>query len=85
MAAARCENIPGAHLAVKSGAVITALPYVYAASDDDLACLTGPIPELNYAMYLLVHKDMRKVRRVNTFFDFCSRKTVLRSGNMRAR
>ena len=85
--AARCGNIPSAHLAVKSGAGIAVLPYVYAASDDDLVCLTGPIPELNYPMYLLVHKDMRKVRRVSTFFDFCSRelKTVLLSGNMRAR
>jgi DNA-binding transcriptional LysR family regulator len=57
--AARCGNIPSAHLAVKSGAGIAALPYVYAASDHDLVCLTGPIPELNYPMYLLVHKDMR--------------------------
>jgi DNA-binding transcriptional LysR family regulator len=85
--AARCGNIPSAHLAVKSGAGIAALPYVYAASDHDLVCLTGPIPELNYPMYLLVHKDMRKVRRVSAFFDFSSRelKTVLLSGNMRAR
>jgi len=83
--AARCGNIPSAHLAVKSGAGIATLPYVYAASDADLVCIAGPIPELDYPMYLLVHKDMGKVRRVSAFFDFCSRelKTVLLSGKMR--
>jgi DNA-binding transcriptional LysR family regulator len=34
--AARCANIPSAHLAVKSGAGLAPLPTVYAATDTDL-------------------------------------------------
>ena len=83
--AARCSNIPSAHLAAKSGAGIAALPYVYANADKDLLCVLGPVPELNYPMYLLVHKDMRKVRRVSAFFEYCARelKPVLATGKMK--
>jgi len=83
--AARCGNIPSAHLAAASGAGIAMLPYIYAAADKNLVCVLGPIPELDYPMYLLVHKDMSRVRRVRTFFDYCARelRPVLLTGNMR--
>ena len=67
---------------MKSGAGIAALPFVYAAADEELVCVLGPIPELTYPMYLLVHKDMRKVQRVSAFFAYCARelKPVLTTG-----
>jgi DNA-binding transcriptional LysR family regulator len=82
---ARCDNIPSAHLAVKSGAGLAALPAVHAAEDDSLVSVFGPIPELNYPMFLFAHKDLRKARKVGAFFAFSARelKPVLLTGAMR--
>ena len=83
---ARCDNIPSAHLAVRSGAGIAMLPAVHASQDADLVCVLGPLAELNYPIYLFIHRDLRKVGRVRTFFEFCVRelKPVLVTGAMRA-
>jgi DNA-binding transcriptional LysR family regulator len=85
--AARCSNIPGVHLAIKAGAGIAPLPAVYAAADKDLVCVLGPVPELNYPMFLLSHKDLRTAPRVSAVFEFCLRelKSVLLRGEMRKR
>jgi DNA-binding transcriptional LysR family regulator len=82
--AARCTNVPSAHLAVKSGAGLAPLPTVYAANDADLVNVLGSLPELNYPMYLVSHKDIRRRPRVNAFFEFCLRelKPVLLHGVM---
>jgi DNA-binding transcriptional LysR family regulator len=82
--AARCSNIPSVHLAIKSGAGIGPLPAVYAAADEELVCVLGPLTELNYPMFLLAHRDLRKISRVNAVFEFClsELKTVLVRGEM---
>ena len=82
--AARCANIPSVHLAVKSGAGLAPLPTVYAAEDVDLVNLFGALPELNYPIFLVAHRDMRKHPRVSAFFEFCARefKPVLLHGTM---
>jgi DNA-binding transcriptional LysR family regulator len=82
--AARCTNVPSAHLAVKSGVGMAPLPAVHAAKDADLVNLLGILPELNYPMYLVTHQDIRKRPRVNAFFEFCLRelKPVLLRGMM---
>jgi DNA-binding transcriptional LysR family regulator len=83
--AARCSNVPSVHLAIKSGAGIAPLPSVYAAADDELVCVLGPLPELDYPMFLLAHRDLRKVPRVNAVFEFClgELKSVLMRGEMK--
>lgn len=83
--AARCSNVPSVHLAIKSGAGIAPLPSVYAAKDRELVCVLGPLPELNYPMFLLAHKDLRRVPRVSAVFEFCLRelKPVLLRGEIR--
>lgn len=83
--AARCSNVPSIHLAIKSGAGIAPLPSVYAAADKELVCVLGPLPELNYPMFLLTHRDLRKIPRVDAVFAFCLRelKTVLMRGEMK--
>ena len=85
--AAKCSNIPGVHLAIKAGAGIAPLPAVYAAADKDLVCVLGPVPELNYPMFLLSHRDLRTAPRVSAVFEFCLRelKSVLLRGEMRKR
>jgi DNA-binding transcriptional LysR family regulator len=83
--AARCSNVPSVHLAIKSGAGIAPLPAVYAATDSELVCVLGPLPELNYPLYLLAHRDIRKMPRVNAVFEFCLRelKPVLLRGELK--
>jgi DNA-binding transcriptional LysR family regulator len=83
--AARCSNIPGVHLAIKSGAGIAPLPAVYAAADKELVCVLGPLPELDYPMFLLAHRDLRKITCVDAVFEFClsELKTVLMRGEMK--
>jgi DNA-binding transcriptional LysR family regulator len=84
--AARCGNVPSAHLAVRAGAGLAPLPVVYASEDKDLVCVVGPIPELDYPVYLLTHKALRSVPRIKLFYDFCVRELnpVLLTGMMRA-
>jgi DNA-binding transcriptional LysR family regulator len=69
---AECGNVPSAFLAVKTGACIGPLPVLLAELDDELLCVLGPIRDLSYPMYLLTHKDLRRVPRISAFFDFCS-------------
>lgn len=71
--AARCANVPSAHLAVKSGAGLAPLPAVHAARDDDLVDLLGALPELNYPIFLVTHRQLRRQPRVRAFFDFAAR------------
>jgi molybdate transport repressor ModE-like protein len=82
---ARCGNIPSAVLAVKAGAGLAALPSVHASEDDDLVCVLGPLAELAYPIYLLVHRDLRHAPRVSAFFEFCQRelKSVLVTAKLR--
>jgi DNA-binding transcriptional LysR family regulator len=83
--AARCTNIPSVHLAVKSGAGLAPLPTMYAAGDTDLVNLLGGLPELNYPIFLVAHRDVRKHPRVSAFFKFCTHelRPVLLQGELR--
>jgi DNA-binding transcriptional LysR family regulator len=71
--AARCANVPSVHLAVKSGAGLAPLPAVHAATDSDLVDVLGAIPELNYPIFLVTHRQLRGQPRVRAFFDFGAR------------
>jgi DNA-binding transcriptional LysR family regulator len=69
--AGQSSNLPSVLLAVKSGAGVAALPAPLANRDRDLVCVLGPVAELSYPMYLLTHRDLRRIPRINAFFDFC--------------
>jgi len=84
--AARCDNIPSAHLAVRSAAGIAPLPAVHAGADKELVDLFGPVRQLDYPIFVFTHKDLRKTRRVGAFIDFCIHelRPVLMTGTLRA-
>ena len=65
------SNVPSVLLAVKSGVGLAPLPAPLADPDYELLRVLGPIPELNYPTYLLAHRDLRKIPRINAFFEFC--------------
>lgn len=66
-------NIPSVLLAIKSGAGLAPLPAPVGDYDHELVCVIGPLSELAYPMYLLVHRDLRRVPRIAAFFEYCLR------------
>jgi DNA-binding transcriptional LysR family regulator len=71
---AEAGNIPSVFLAVKSGACLAPLPAPLGDGDDELECVLGPVSELTYPMYLLTHRDLRRLPRISAFFGFCAGK-----------
>jgi hypothetical protein len=61
------------------------LPAVYASADRELVNVLGPIPELDYPIFLLAHKDVRSLPGVSSVFEFCVRelKPVLTRAEMK--
>ena len=54
-------------------------------ADRELVNVLGPIPELDYPIFLLAHKDVRRLPRVSAVFEFWVRelKPVLTRGEMK--
>ncbi len=67
----QASNVPSVLLAVKSGGGLALLPSPLADLDPDLVRVIGPIPEVDYPIYLLTHRDLRKIPRIASFFDYC--------------
>ena len=67
----QASNVPSVLLAVKSGGGLALLPSPLADLDQDLVRVIGPIPEVDYPIYLLTHRDLRKIPRIASFFDYC--------------
>lgn len=67
----QASNIPSVLLAVKSGGGLAPLPAPLADLDQDLIRVIDPVPELGYPIYLFTHRDLRKIPRIASFFDFC--------------
>jgi DNA-binding transcriptional LysR family regulator len=67
----QASNVASVLLAVKSGGGLALLPSPLADLDQDLVRVIGPIPEVDYPIYLLTHRDLRKIPRIASFFDYC--------------
>lgn len=68
--AAVSSSVPGVLIAVKSGAGIAPLPSTLAFREPELSAIINPIPGLESNIYLLTHPDLRRMPRVNAFFEF---------------
>jgi len=68
--AARADSLAALAMAVKSGAAVAPLPFMIGENEDDFVRAFGPIAELKYSFYLLMHKDLKRTPRVRAFFDF---------------
>jgi DNA-binding transcriptional LysR family regulator len=70
--AARGNSVSEILMAVKSGVGLAPLPMPFAASEPDLSAVVETRPALNFPFYLVIHRDMRRVRRVRAFLEFVS-------------
>ena len=68
--AAVSSSVPGLLVAVRSGAGVAPLPSSLASREPELAPIINPIPGLESNIYLLTHPDLRRMPRVNAFFEF---------------
>ncbi len=68
--AARSSSVLGMVSAAKSGVGIAALPIALGDAESDLIRIIDIVPELTRAWRVLCHPDLRKTRRVASFFDF---------------
>jgi DNA-binding transcriptional LysR family regulator len=79
--AARGNSVSEVMTAVKSGIGLAPLPVPFAARESDLVIVVDSKPELTFPFYLVIHRDMQRVRRVRAFLDFfaAESKTVRRA------
>jgi DNA-binding transcriptional LysR family regulator len=68
--AARGNSVSEIIEAVASGVGLAPLPVPYAKRVSELVMVLESRPELNFPFYVVVHRDMRRVRRVRAFLDF---------------
>jgi DNA-binding transcriptional LysR family regulator len=76
--AARGNSVSEVMEAMKSGVGVAPLPIPYAKREDDLVMVLDSRPELNVPFYVVIHRDMQRVR---AFLDFLAaeRKLVRRA------
>ena len=68
--AARGNSVSEIFDAIKSSVGLGLLPAPYAKRESDLVMVLESRAELNFPFYVVIHRDMRRVRRVRGFLDF---------------
>jgi DNA-binding transcriptional LysR family regulator len=53
------------------------LPVPFAARETDLVMVLKSRPELTFPFYVVIHRDMQRVRRVRAFLDFLAAESKL--------
>ena len=66
----RANSVSGMHQAVRAGIGISVLPCFIGDEDHALVRLSEPLETMSTELWLLVHKDLRRVTRIRTFVDF---------------
>ncbi len=56
--------------AAQAGLGLVALPCYLGDTSPDLVCVHQPIPELETALWILTHSDLRHTARVRAFTEF---------------
>lgn len=65
----RANTLLALREAARAGLGVAALPCFMAAGDDGLLALGGALPALASELWLLIHRDLRRVARVRVFMD----------------
>lgn len=68
--ALRADSLVGVQQAVRAGIGIAALPCYLGDAAPDLVRVAGPVPEMQTALWILTHQDLRRTARVGVFTNF---------------
>jgi DNA-binding transcriptional LysR family regulator len=71
--ALRADSLLALWQMVRAGAGLGALPCYLGESHDGLTCLRKPIPEMETALWVLTHEDLRHTARIRAFMDFAAK------------
>jgi DNA-binding transcriptional LysR family regulator len=70
--ACRVDSVLGLAAAAAAGIGLALLPCFIGAATPGLVRLAPPVPELDTALWLLTHPDLRNTARVRAFLDFAA-------------
>ncbi|WP_233242715.1 LysR substrate-binding domain-containing protein, partial [Spiribacter halobius] len=65
-----CNSVAAMHVLARGGAGLAPIPCFLADPDPGLERVTPPIPELTVGLWLLTHRDLRRVARIRALLDF---------------
>lgn len=66
---ARCNSVAGMQVLARSGAGVAPLPCFLGDADPQLARVHAPLPEAEVGLWLLTHRDLRRVARIRALLD----------------
>ena len=68
----RANSLLALHRAVQAGLGLAALPCYLGDTTPDLVCVHRPIPEMETALWILTHEDLRHTARIRAFTEFAA-------------
>lgn len=66
----QCNSVAAMHAIARGGAGLAPLPCFLGDPDPELERVTLPLPELAVGLWLLTHRDLRRVARIRALLDF---------------
>jgi DNA-binding transcriptional LysR family regulator len=64
------DSLMALRQAAQAGLGLVALPCYLGDTSPDLVCVHPPIPELDTALWILTHADLRHTARIRAFTEF---------------
>ncbi|MEI8702695.1 LysR family transcriptional regulator [Mesorhizobium sp. ISC15] len=74
----RANSLLALQAAAHAGMGVAALPCYLADQDPDLRRVRGPLADMEAALWLLTHPDLRRVTRIRTVLDFLANQLARR-------
>lgn len=68
----RADSLLALRQAVQAGLGLAALPCYLGDSARDLVCVHRPIPQMETALWILTHQDLRHTARIRAFTEFAA-------------
>lgn len=68
--AVQCNSVAAMHALARHGSGLAALPCFLGDPDPGLERVIPPLPELTVGLWLLTHRDLRRVARIRALLDF---------------
>jgi DNA-binding transcriptional LysR family regulator len=86
--ALRADSLLAARNAAQAGLGLVALPCYLGDSTPDLVCVEGPVGDMETALWILTHEDLKNVARIRAFTDFAAhafkqRRSLLKGAKVR--